>query len=71
MPGRWLRIRDHFEHEFLQPFIASNIDELMQQTPSHPAGAIGRVHNHPDFPDVLACSRAAVVQGAITDDPTV
>jgi len=70
MPGCRLRIGDHFEHEFLQPFLARNLDELVQQTPAYPAVAIGRGH-HPDFPDMLACASAAVVQGAITDDRAV
>jgi hypothetical protein len=71
MPGRRLHIGDHFAHAFLQPFLPRNLDELVQQTPTHPAVARGRVHDHSDFPDMLACSRAAVVQGAIADDCTV
>src|SRR4029450_1640406 len=71
MFGCRLRIGDHFEHEFLQPFLSSNLDELVQQTPTHPAVAIGRGHYHPDFPYMLACSRAAMVQGAIADDRAV
>ena len=55
----------------LQPFVSRNIDELVQQTPAHPAVAIGRVNDHPDFPDMLACSSAAMVQGAIADDRAV
>jgi len=47
MPGRRLRIRDHLEHEGLQPLLARNVDELVQQTPA--------------YPDMLTCASVAVV----------
>jgi hypothetical protein len=70
MPGYRLCIGDHVEHEFLQPFLARNLDELVQQTPAYPAVAIGRGY-HLDFPDMLACASVEVVQGAITNDRAV